>query len=102
MNTIPQRSYKDGFQDRPTPRPNSDVVREKRHSPRSPEEVDLALTAIWSLYHFIDGVGSKKECLDEHMNCMHLLYERYLEETITDAPTYFGPSISSLLSPGVD
>ena len=82
INIIPNRSYKDGYQDRPTPRPNSDVVREKRHSPRSPEELDLALTAIWALYKFIDGVGTKREALEEHLNCMHLLYERYLEETL--------------------
>lgn len=83
-NTIPNRSYKDSYQDRPTPRPNIDVVREQRHSPRTREEVKLALSAIWELYHFIDGIGSKKECLEKNLNFMHILYERYLEGELED------------------
>lgn len=82
---IPQRSYKEGWHDRPTPRPNIDVVREQRHSPRTREEVQLALSAIWELYHFIDGIGTKEECLERNLNFMHLLYERYLEDTISSS-----------------
>lgn len=92
-NGLPYRSYKDGHQDRPTPRPNIDVVREQRHSPRTREEVELALSAIWELYHFIDGIGSKKECLEKNLNFMHILYERYLEESIS---SYRGESKSAV------
>jgi hypothetical protein len=82
---IPNRSYMDGFKDRPTPRPNIDVVREQRHSPRSREDVELALSAIWAMYDFIDGKGSKHATLSRHLDFATQLYMKYLEEDILNA-----------------
>ncbi len=51
------RHIKDAYNDLPIERPPIDVGREQRWSPRTRQEVDLALAAIKKLYQFIDGLN---------------------------------------------